>query len=77
LTTSGASSPVSPRCGCSASSSSGSTMGTRTQLERLANFLVKTGVRPHIDRVLPLSRAAEGFAAMHEGDLFGKIVFTP
>ncbi|GAA1534212.1 zinc-binding dehydrogenase [Actinomadura kijaniata] len=55
----------------------GSTMGTRAQLERLARFLVKTGVRPHIDRVLPLSRAGEGFAAMHGGDLFGKIVFTP
>ncbi|MFI6521728.1 zinc-binding dehydrogenase [Spirillospora sp. NPDC050679] len=55
----------------------GSTMGTRAQLDRLAKFLVKTGVRPRIDRVLPLSQAAEGFAAMHEGDLFGKIVFTP
>ncbi|MFC9972408.1 zinc-binding dehydrogenase [Spirillospora sp. NPDC127200] len=55
----------------------GSTMGTRAQLDRLARFLVKTGVRPRIDRVLPLSQAAEGFAAMHEGDLFGKIVFTP
>ncbi|WP_338740957.1 zinc-binding dehydrogenase [Actinomadura luteofluorescens] len=55
----------------------GSTMGTRDQLERLARFLVKTGVRPQIDRILPLSRAEEGFAAMAEGDLFGKIVFTP
>ncbi|QXJ24667.1 zinc-binding dehydrogenase [Actinomadura graeca] len=55
----------------------GSTMGTRAQLERLARFLVKTGVRPPIDRTLPLSRAREGFAAMADGDLFGKIVFTP
>ncbi|MEU8798749.1 zinc-binding dehydrogenase [Spirillospora sp. NPDC048819] len=55
----------------------GSTMGTRDQLERLARFLVKTGTRPPIDRTLPLSRAREGFAAMAEGDLFGKIVFTP
>lgn len=55
----------------------GSTMGTREQLARLAKFLVKTGVRPKIDRVLPLSRADEGFAAMHEGEIFGKIVFTP
>ncbi|MFC4905948.1 zinc-binding dehydrogenase [Actinomadura gamaensis] len=54
----------------------GSTMGTRDQLERLARFLVKTGVRPRIDRVLPLREAREGFAAMAEGDLFGKIVFT-
>ncbi|MBT2208412.1 zinc-binding dehydrogenase [Actinomadura sp. NEAU-AAG7] len=54
----------------------GSTMGTRGQLERLAGFLVKSGVRPPIDRALPLDRAREGFAAMAEGDLFGKIVFT-
>ncbi|SFO65114.1 MULTISPECIES: zinc-binding dehydrogenase [Actinomadura] len=55
----------------------GSTMGTRDQLERLARFLVKTGTRPLIDRTLPLDRAREGFAAMAEGDLFGKIIFTP
>ncbi|MCP2340064.1 zinc-binding dehydrogenase [Actinomadura rupiterrae] len=54
----------------------GSTMGTRDQLERLARFLVNSGVRPRIDRVLPLTEAREGFAAMAEGDLFGKIVFT-
>ncbi|MFV2172826.1 zinc-binding dehydrogenase [Actinomadura sp. LOL_016] len=55
----------------------GSTMGTRGELERLARFLVKTGVRPQVDRVLPLSDARDGFAAMAAGDLFGKIVFTP
>ncbi|ETK32023.1 zinc-binding dehydrogenase [Microbispora sp. ATCC PTA-5024] len=54
----------------------GSTMGTRDQLARLAVFLEQTGVRPLIDRVLPLAEAEEGFAAMHRGDLFGKIVFT-
>ncbi len=54
----------------------GSTMGTRDQLARLARFLEQTGVRPHIDRTLPLTGAREGFAAMAEGDLFGKIVFT-
>jgi NADPH:quinone reductase-like Zn-dependent oxidoreductase len=54
----------------------GSTMGTREQLQRLARFLVKTGVRPQIDRTLPLAQAAEGIAAMAGGDLFGKIVFS-
>ncbi|MFI6499359.1 zinc-binding dehydrogenase [Nonomuraea typhae] len=54
----------------------GSTMGTRDQLQRLAVFLEQTGVRPAIDRTLPLTEATAGFAAMHEGDLFGKIVFT-
>jgi NADPH:quinone reductase-like Zn-dependent oxidoreductase len=55
----------------------GSTMGTRDQLVRLARFCVATGARPQIDRTLPLSEAREGFAAMAGGDLFGKIVFTP
>lgn len=54
----------------------GSTMGTREQLQRLAVFLEQTGVRPEIDRTLPLAEAREGFAAMAEGELFGKIVFT-
>lgn len=54
----------------------GSTMGTRDQLERLARFLVTTGVRPVIDRTLPLTQAREGFAALETGDVFGKIVFT-
>lgn len=55
----------------------GSTMGTRDQLMRLARFCVTTGVRPPIDRTLPLSKAREGFAAMADGELFGKVVFTP
>jgi len=55
----------------------GSTMGTRDQLARLARFCEQTGVRPVIDRVLPLTRARDGFAAMIAGDLFGKVVFVP
>jgi NADPH:quinone reductase-like Zn-dependent oxidoreductase len=35
-----------------------------------------TGVRPTIDRVLPLSDARNGFAAMVSGNIFGKVVFT-
>lgn len=55
----------------------GSTMGTRGELARLLRFCEQTGVRPLIDRVLPLAKAPEGFAAMISGDLFGKIVFIP
>jgi len=55
----------------------GSTMGTRDQLGRLIQFCAQTGVRPLIDRVLPLADAAEGFAAVIEGTHTGKIVFTP
>src|SRR5271166_6213736 len=54
----------------------GSTMGTRDQLGRLARFCEQTGVRPVIDRVLPMANARDGFAAMIAGDLFGKVVFT-
>jgi NADPH:quinone reductase-like Zn-dependent oxidoreductase len=55
----------------------GSTMGSRDQLARLVTFLKQTGVRPVIDRTLPLAEARDGFAAMIGGEVFGKIVFTP
>jgi len=54
----------------------GSTMGTSTELAALVNLMDATGVRPLIDRQLPMEQAREGFAAMAEGDVFGKIVFT-
>ena len=54
----------------------GSTMGTRPELKALTDLLDVSGVRPVIDQVLPMEQAAEGFAAMHSGDVFGKVVFT-
>ncbi|MGH3155642.1 MAG: zinc-binding dehydrogenase [Streptosporangiaceae bacterium] len=54
----------------------GATMGSRDQLGRLLRFCEQAGVRPLIDRVLPLDQAREGFAAMASGELFGKVVFT-
>ncbi|WP_443045941.1 hypothetical protein [Streptomyces sp. GQFP] len=54
----------------------GSTMGTADQLGRLAAFCVRTGARPVVDRVLPLSEVRAGLAAMASGELFGKVVFT-
>ena len=54
----------------------GSTMGTRGELASLTELLDVSGVRPVIDQVLPMDKADQGFAAMAEGDLFGKIVFT-
>ncbi|HEX3813380.1 MAG TPA: zinc-binding dehydrogenase [Mycobacteriales bacterium] len=53
----------------------GSTMGTRDELASLASFLVSSGIRPVIGAELPLTSAAEGFAAMAAGDTAGKIVF--
>ncbi|WP_427018542.1 zinc-binding dehydrogenase [Pseudarthrobacter sp. P1] len=54
----------------------GSTMGNRTELAALVQFLATTGLRPQIDTVLPLERAREGFAMLLAGDVSGKIVFT-
>lgn len=54
----------------------GTTMGTAAQLARLAAFCVRTGVRPVIDRTLPLTEAARGLAALEAGEVFGKVVCT-
>lgn len=54
----------------------GSTMGSRHELAELASFCVLSGIRPVIDRVLPLASARVGFAAMLDGELFGKVVYS-
>jgi NADPH:quinone reductase-like Zn-dependent oxidoreductase len=54
----------------------GSMVGARHELVELLNFLVQTGVRPIIDRTLPLMSAREGFEALAAGEVFGKVVFT-
>lgn len=54
----------------------GSTMGTRDELERLAAFVVASGIEPLVDSVMPLADAREGFARMVEGQVTGKVVFT-
>jgi len=54
----------------------GSTMGTKQELQRLLSLCEVTGIRPLIDRELPMSQAREGLAAMAEGNIFGKIVLT-
>jgi NADPH:quinone reductase-like Zn-dependent oxidoreductase len=53
----------------------GSTMGTRDELARLVSFLDATATTPLVDRILPMTEAREGFAAMRDGDVFGKVVF--
>jgi NADPH:quinone reductase-like Zn-dependent oxidoreductase len=54
----------------------GSTMGTRDELERLIRFCLERDIRPAIHASMPLSEAREGFQAMLQGDVVGKIVFT-
>ncbi|HEX3336182.1 MAG TPA: zinc-binding dehydrogenase [Jatrophihabitans sp.] len=52
----------------------GSTMGTKAELGDLISFLQVTGLRPHIDRTLPLDQIGAGLEAMASGELVGKIV---
>jgi NADPH:quinone reductase-like Zn-dependent oxidoreductase len=52
----------------------GSTMGSKSDLADLIAFLRSSGVRPHIDRTLPLESVADGLKAMESGELVGKIV---
>ena len=51
-------------------------MGTRQELERLAQFVVQQRIAPVVDSVMPLEQARDGFAKMAAGELFGKVVFT-
>ncbi len=55
----------------------GSTMGTRGELEQLVALCRNTGLRPLVDRELPLGEVAEALAALATGDQFGKIVLIP
>ncbi len=54
----------------------GSTMGTAEELAALVELCRTTGLRPLIDRELPMGHAREGLAAVAAGDVFGKIVLT-
>ena len=55
----------------------GSTMGTLDELHRLVSFIDVSGIRPRIDRELPLTEVAEGIRALADGDVLGKIVIKP
>jgi NADPH:quinone reductase-like Zn-dependent oxidoreductase len=54
----------------------GSTMGSRDELVRLARLCAVTGLRPTIDRTLPMEQAHEALATLAAGDVFGKLVLT-
>ena len=54
----------------------GSTMGSLDELRRLIAFCERTGVRPLIDRTLPLTEAREALTHLSSGELFGKVVLT-
>jgi NADPH:quinone reductase-like Zn-dependent oxidoreductase len=54
----------------------GSTMGTRSELERLVRLCVERSVRPRIHATMPLAEARRGFEALLGGEVVGKVVFT-
>jgi NADPH:quinone reductase-like Zn-dependent oxidoreductase len=54
----------------------GSTMGNRTELERLARFVADRGIEPVVDSVHSLTDARDGFARIVDGDVFGKVVIS-
>ena len=55
----------------------GSTGCTRSELVGLLNLMDATGLRPVIDRTLPLDEIHKGFQLMIDGDLTGKVVVRP
>ena len=54
----------------------GSTMGTAEEFRQLIDLMSLQQISPIIDRTLPMTDAREGFAAMNEGNVRGKIVLT-
>jgi NADPH:quinone reductase-like Zn-dependent oxidoreductase len=55
----------------------GSTGCTRSELVAMLRMLEATGVRPVIDRSMPLDEIHKGFQLMADGDLAGKVVIHP
>jgi NADPH:quinone reductase-like Zn-dependent oxidoreductase len=55
----------------------GSYMGRRSELIPILKLVGERKLRPVIDSVLPLSRAAQGHARMEQREHFGKIVLVP
>jgi len=54
----------------------GSTMGNRTELERLARFVADQGIQPVVDSVHSLADARAGFTRIVDGEVFGKVVIS-
>ena len=54
----------------------GSSVGTRSELERLLRMLVVTGARPIISDEIPLGEGRAAYQRMLDGDHFGKLVLT-
>jgi NADPH:quinone reductase-like Zn-dependent oxidoreductase len=55
----------------------GSTMGPRTSFPAIFERVAKGVFRPVVDRVMPLSKAAEAHQLLEDRKVIGKIVLTP
>lgn len=55
----------------------GSTMANDREFRALLSAVAARRLTPRIDRVFPLSRAAEAYRRMEEGEQLGKIVLVP
>ena len=55
----------------------GSTMSNDREFRALYAVVAAGGLRPRVDRVIPLSQAAEGYRLMEAGEQHGKIVLEP
>lgn len=55
----------------------GSTMGGMGEMRRVWRMACRGLIRPVVDRVLPMSRAAEAHAALESRAVFGKVVVLP
>ncbi|MFH8475672.1 zinc-binding dehydrogenase [Streptomyces sp. NPDC018000] len=55
----------------------GSTGGTRQEFVSLLRFMESAGIRPRIDREIPLSAIHDGFRAVIAGEVTGKVIVKP
>jgi NADPH:quinone reductase-like Zn-dependent oxidoreductase len=65
--------PVGPLMGLAATVT-GIYVGSRADFEAMNEFIAKHKLKPVVDRVFDFEDAAAAFAAMDEGEFFGKIV---
>ena len=55
----------------------GAMMGTRKELEAVAQLVIERTLKPVIDTVFPLQQARTAQERMHNRDVFGKLVLVP
>ncbi|HEY7165217.1 MAG TPA: zinc-binding dehydrogenase [Candidatus Binatia bacterium] len=52
----------------------GSTLGSREEFQQLLKFMTASKIKPIVDRIFPLSKAAEAQRYLESGKQFGKVV---